>query len=236
MGCDIHFFVENQVNGAWLSADKWPPNKYADEEGEPPHILDYKDSFYHDRNYNLFAILADVRNGSGFAGCDTGNGFVPICEPRGVPDDVSEQVASESDRMGVDGHSHSWLTVDELLAYDWTQTSKLRGFVNAAEYYEWNHWRRKEGEGPESYRGDIFGGSVEKISEKELRRRIEELTDGDWSRQEEKVKEGLPSVYCQVEWEQPYYKVARKFLAETMPRLWRLGKPEDVRIVFWFDN
>src|SRR5215469_11787636 len=32
------------------------------------------------RNYDLFAILAGVRNGSGFGGCDTGDPVVPIAE------------------------------------------------------------------------------------------------------------------------------------------------------------
>lgn len=236
MGCDIHFYVENRVSGVWQSADKWTPNKYAGDEGEPPLSLDYKDRFYSGRNYNLFGILANVRNGRGFAGINTGDGFVPISEPRGLPEDVSEQVGAESDRWDVDGHSHSWLTVAELLAYDWTQTTRLRGYVSAAGYYTWNRWRREDGDGPESYCGDIGGRGIKKVSEQELRRRIEELTGGDWHRQEDKVKEGLASVYCQVEWEQPYYKPACDFLSLTMPRLWRLGKPEDVRVVFFFDN
>ena len=236
MGADIHFYVEKQVNGVWQSADKWTPNRFAGEEGEPPLSLDYKDRFYDSRNYNLFGILANVRNGSGFAGCDTGDGFVPISDPRGLPEDVSEQVKADSDRWGVDGHSHSWLTVAELLAYDWTQTTKLRGYVSAAEYYLWNRWKRQIGERPDNYCGDICGSTIEKVSEEELRRRIEGLTGGDWNRQEDKVKESLAHVYCRVEWEQPYYKPAREFLAETMPRLWRLGRPEDVRIVFFFDN
>ena len=129
-----------------------------------------------------------------------------------------------------------WFTVAELLAYDWTQLTKLRGYVSAAEYYEWNRWRREDGESPESYCGDVSGASIEKISETDLRQRIEATTSGDWYRSEDKVREELASVYCQVEWETAYYKSAREFLSNTMPRLWRLGKPEDVRIVFWFDN
>ncbi len=164
------------------------------------------------------------------------NGFVPISEPRGIPENVSEQVKSEADRWDGDGHSHSWLTIAELLAYDWTQTTKLRGYVSATEYYAWNRWRRGNGDGPEGYCGDIGGSRIEKVSEEELRRRIEAVTGGDWNRQEDKVKESLAHVYCQVEWEQPYFKPAREFLAETMPRLRRLGQPEDVRIVFFFDN
>ena len=236
MGCDIHFYVEKQVNGVWQSADHWEPSESTGDEGMSELEAPYKTQYYSGRNYNLFSILADVRNGSGFAGCDTGNGFVPLDDPRGLPDDVSEEVKAVSDRWEGDGHSHSWFAVSELLEYDWTQTTKHRGFVNAAQYYDWNRWRREEGEGPESYCGDVYSASIEKVTVAEMRTRIEAVTAGDWYRSEEKVLSELPDLYCQVEWEQPYFKAARGFLSDTMPRLWRLGKPEDVRIVFWFDN
>lgn len=51
-----------------------------------------REQFWHSRNYNVFAILANVRNGYGFAGVDTGDALVPICEPRGIPGDLSEEV------------------------------------------------------------------------------------------------------------------------------------------------
>jgi hypothetical protein len=37
-------------------------------------------------------------------------------EQRGIPDDASPEVAREIETMGDDGHSHSWLMVDEMLA------------------------------------------------------------------------------------------------------------------------
>jgi hypothetical protein len=137
MGCDIHFYVQKQMNCVWVSADRWEPNKYADDEGEPKLAIPYEKRFYSGRNYDLFGILADVRNGRGFAGLDTGDGFVPIDDPRGLPVDVSEPVKADSDRWDGDGHSHSWFTVAELLAYDWTQTTKHRGYLPAAKFWRW---------------------------------------------------------------------------------------------------
>lgn len=67
MGTDIHLFVETRVNGVWELRSDAPR--------------------FSGRNYNEFAILAGVRNGTGFAGCDT-DGFAPIAEPRGLPDDM----------------------------------------------------------------------------------------------------------------------------------------------------
>ncbi len=40
------------------------------------------------RSYNTFAMLADVRNGRGFAGIKTSDGFPVIHEPRGLPSDL----------------------------------------------------------------------------------------------------------------------------------------------------
>jgi hypothetical protein len=40
------------------------------------------------RSYNTFAMLADVRNGHGFAGVKTSDGFPVIHAPRSLPDDL----------------------------------------------------------------------------------------------------------------------------------------------------
>lgn len=40
------------------------------------------------RSYNTFAMLADVRNGRGFAGIKTSDGFPVIHEQRGLPEDL----------------------------------------------------------------------------------------------------------------------------------------------------
>lgn len=58
-----------------------------------------------DRNYTLFGYMAGVR----------GYDIVPLCNPRGLPEDVSVLTAVFSRRLGVDGHSHSWLNYDEML-------------------------------------------------------------------------------------------------------------------------
>lgn len=61
------------------------------------------------RSYGLFGFLADVRNYS----------EVPvIAEPRGIPEDVSRQVREEHDDWG---SSASWLTLGELLNFDYEQ-------------------------------------------------------------------------------------------------------------------
>jgi hypothetical protein len=88
------------------------------------------------RNYSLFAILADVRNGSGFAGVDTGDRVEPISEPRGIPEDASAEVQKYMGHMGVDGHSHSYHTLRDLKAYDWDAPITYRGYVKALDYID----------------------------------------------------------------------------------------------------
>lgn len=247
MGCDIHFYVEKKVNGVWESADTWEIDDcYEDEQ---VYNVPYKKSFYNGRNYDLFAMLADVRNGYGFAGVVTGEGFFPIDEPRGLPENTSERVKQASERSGIDGHSHSHFYVSELLRYDWTRRTKHKGVVSLAQYYDWLRWRKEEGRAPESYSGDIHGQGIIKIpmatADNMLEKLRQEIDAYDKFERERALEQFLEKMdknsqqdryYVNIEWEEPYYRSASEFLAETMPRLWRLGQPEDVRIVFFFDN
>lgn len=90
MGCDIHVYCEKRgKDGKWFG---W------DSDGLLGH-----------RSYAVFGFLADVRNYSG---------IIPISPPRGVPDDSSEYTKNDwRDRCGA--HSPSWLTIEELLAFDY---------------------------------------------------------------------------------------------------------------------
>ena len=134
MGCDIHFYVEkwtssNNYEGPrdlsedrdqklnegledipthfrWVSADKWEKN----------HSWWANKEYYGGRNYYLFAILADVRNGSNIE---------PISYPKGIPDDASSGYRYMCDRWEGDGHSHSFFTLEELLNVDWSKYESI---------------------------------------------------------------------------------------------------------------
>jgi hypothetical protein len=236
MGCDIHLYVEKLENGVWMPADQWVP----DEDDERKLSVPYGTGFYDGRNYDLFAILANVRNGYGFAGCDTGDGFVPIAMPRGLPDGVTPVVKAESDYWDCDGHSHSWLTLAEILAYDWTQTTKQRGWVNGPEFEEWERLRKWDPE-PKSHCGGVSGGSIQHISSEEMARRVQVITESlgngvPWCAVSDRLSQLLRDTYCQVEWEIDYARCCQEFWWNTIPRLLRLGPPEHTRLVFWFDN
>lgn len=58
-----------------------------------------------ERDYDLFEKMAGVRG-------DVKNAIAP---PRGLPKDINPSTKLASDIEGIDGHSHSWLSIDELL-------------------------------------------------------------------------------------------------------------------------
>lgn len=234
MGCDIHLYVEKRVDGKWIAQGDFTRDD-VEEDGTGGYISGGRD-FYSGRNYDLFAILADVRNGRGFAGVKTGEGFNPIAEPRGIPVDASDEYKAIAENWGEDGHSHSHFTVRELLDYDWTQETGKQGWLDMAEWERWTRWDRSQGRGPDSYCGFVSGGAVKHITADEA----DALFKGvDWSQRETVAKEH-PYTYAEATWGTPYYRAAGSFLEETMSKLLKLAGGtkgiDDVRIVFFFDN
>lgn len=207
---------------------------WADEEDG---FLSTAGDFYNGRNYDLFAILANVRNGRGFAGIKTGGGFVPISEPRGIPTDASPQVARRSDGYGIDGHSHSWLTLREILEFDWTQVSHKQGYTGLRAYAT---WYPKKGRSPSSYSGGVFGNSVRYITVDDMDGLVKEWRDLDAAGRLA-MERKHSSVYVLAEWDETYATAAGdEWWKQTVPSLLKMCGPltaaDDVRIVFFFDN
>lgn len=133
------------------------------------------------RNYDAFSILADVRNGYGFAGIPTGAGFKPIAEPKGIPDDASDYYRHKAEQRNGDHHSFSYFTVEELKNYDWNQTTiktglvafGVGGFGFGDSYID---LKNKGVEYPDSY----FGGGSGTIISKEEADILFDLLDGNY--------------------------------------------------------
>ena len=86
MGCDIHAFIEKQIkpDGHWQSR---------------------KEELYIGRDYDLFALLADVRNY---------HSIPAIALPKGIPNNSSQRIQKEYARWDSDAHSASYLTASAL--------------------------------------------------------------------------------------------------------------------------
>lgn len=224
MGCDIHMFAEVKKNGKWEKIVKkfknrrYDPNRESktDEDGYEWNP-EFHDHPYSGRNYDLFGILADVRNGRGFAGIKTGEGFVPISEPKGLPEDVSGEIKKDSDDYGYDGHSHSYFTLKELKSYDWSRNTAIYGVVTKEEFLK----LKSENKTPTSYCGWVSGQNIIVVSEQDFDQHKDYLDK---------------EVYVQMQWSESYKEASGNFLERISEQLEPFGSDEDVRIVFWFDN
>jgi hypothetical protein len=221
MGCDIHLYVEVRKDGVWESVDAWS----TDQQGDI--YIPYEKRLFTGRNYNLFAMLADVRNRYD---------IIPISEPKGLPEDISENVKNMSIVWDGDGHSHSHFTVSELLEYDLKQTTDLNGYVSVLTYYE----NMRLGTPPSGYCGDVGGQNVRIIRNDEMEEKINQVLEGcdemSLEEKEQKLLDSLRNFYTELRWKESYYEMSSHFWDKIVPKLLEMGSPENVRIVFWFDN
>ncbi len=243
MGTDIHLVVERKIDGVWQRVH--PPDDYpardpylareyaalSDEQKARPddgysmagyYVKKYRTDWYSERNYACFAILADVRNGRGFAGIKTGDGYVPITPRRGVPDDLSPDVDQDRD---LGDHSFSWLTVKELLAYDWGRRTRNYGVIPLDAYPAWRDAPRRA---PDGYSHHVEGSGVLVLDEYHADALLANPT---------KKKAGV-EYFVRVWWEQTYGEDAGWFYSKVLPELAKIDPehPDDVRIVFGFDS
>lgn len=217
MGCDVHMYMEvRDKEQCWHEVSR--QTVVHDPLGDSQRIVN--EYWYPGRNYDEFAILADVRNGYGFAGVDTGDGYVPLAKPKGLPDDVSLSIRERSDSWDIDGHSHSFLTLKELIADEdyWSQTTKKRGIVTnkqAEEFYG-------QGKLPDSWSGGMSPWPNDTHQQIEW-----QVTYRD---QAYMIHHHLiPAMHDMIS----YYGAGR--IMNDYKNDYRMGA-EDVRLVFWFDN
>ena len=209
MGCDIHMYVERKVGGKWWNADYFVPNPSwkPDEWGRAPIPKYHHVKIYGNRNYALFATLANVRN---YGNTDY------ISEPKGLPDDVTEFVKSEWETWEFDGHSCSWLTLRELIDFhEARHPLKRRGMLSPEQQAELDdgilpdHWCQGCNQAGYEFReweedNDVLVPLINKLKE-----RCDDLNmiyDFAWDSSNEAMRGSA------------YRKAA------------------DIRIVFWFDN
>jgi len=254
--------MEVRKNGKWEPLIRMIPNKWYDAEKEAKRIAEGEepwekpevpDRLYDGRNYDLFAILADVRNGRGFAGCDTGDGFLPIAFPKGVPEDAHPDTAAFLDSYGCDGHSHSWHTLEAFEKYNWDMTTKHRGWVGVIEYAIFKQLGR-----PTSWSGGVSGQSIRHIPVAEMEQMYQKhkefldsiaksFTEAGGTAafmMDERIKgmpEELKGLHTQIQWESSYRDSVGSFLTKSLPRMRELADeegvgPEDIRLLFFFDN
>lgn len=135
------------------------------------------------RDYTLFAILAGVRNGYGFAGCYRHEPLKPIAEGRGKPDFLtfndegktedlynpwfgSEYACDDETMYGcwLGEHSFTYMTIPEILKWEGWSKKLTRGGVVSKDHY---NETLLQGLNPEAWSGGVGGGGVLVVSEDE---------------------------------------------------------------------
>jgi hypothetical protein len=119
---EIYCFVEVRRDGRWEKVGPIFPNPYwqADVVEDGPRTSWYRgpltDRLDIARNYDLFGILAGVRNPD----------IEPVVRPvpRGVPEDASPEYRARLRGWG--DVCSSWVTLAELQAYDWNGPGAVR--------------------------------------------------------------------------------------------------------------
>lgn len=242
MGCDIHIRCEVKRNNKWeLNTKEIFPNPYYklslndDFEWTENEFTDTPDG---SRNYDWFSILADVRNG---------NMFSVISEPRGIPNDASDDWKEEVERKRLDMHSHSYLTIEDFDNFNWNKLTMKFGIISLNEY----DVIRKTTNPPTSWSNYIAGDDII-IVEPTLANKILKnpeikvsVTDTGFLFEEKIVtidkKNGEPAnkfnIFVYYEWSVRYSEWFDSKIKNTIEPMKKLKEEyDDVRIVFAFDN
>ena len=229
MGTDIHLYVE------MFDGEKWAeiPPPYETGYGYRSWLPDCDSHDFDDprpnpieRNYNLFALLANVRNGRGFAGIKTGEPVTPLFAERDFPPagmSYTEAVYDDDGEL-VSGaylgeHSFTWATLDELLAVNWATIFHRTGVVDLVNFRLWQNtgapkeWSGKiSGPGIRTYPANVYA-----LIEKEGIATDEDYAQVDWVY--------TPLIGCGFE---RWCKEVLSPLAD--------GHPENVRVLIGFDS
>ena len=158
MGCDIHLYCEykpkNGKRNNWISGDYFKVNQNYEVYDDESKMTIIK--LYDGRWYELFAILADVRNYSN---------NTPISQPKGIPDDSCGFIKTEYDEWSCDAHSASYFTLRELLdAGPNYKISKRSGMISAKQYEDlqngikpqsWCQWTNAENHVQAEWEDDV---------------------------------------------------------------------------------
>lgn len=232
MGTDIHIKIQfrDKETGEWLYGDAFidkPMDKWTAEWNSKDGSVE---SELGDRSYLRFAILGNVRNGRGFAGVYTHDPVPYISDCRGLPEDLKyppaksykyfEDYQDDPDclkAMWFGDHSFSWVTLRELMEYDYTRTLDRGGVVNLETYKKWKESGETE---PDGWVGGISGGGVVVSPEDNITEK---------------------TTHVQAFWKLPlrnalsehWFWCIEALLIEAERR--GIG-PEDVRLVFGFDS
>lgn len=227
MGADIHTMAEARYDrrdgtfSDWYAIDNPVFPHYWYDENQPitGYNHPYRTEPISTRDYRLFSVLADVRN--------SGNLKV-IKPPVGVPEDASPEWKKYVEEWGVDLHSLTVYTVQELIDAEnaglLSQTVHETGIVKAEAYEAF----MSTGVKPSSWTISGYGSNFSTGTALEYEQQQAEIRRGVEVPQNRKIT----SVEMSWDWDLSL----TFFRQKTLPALMVQGNPADVRVQMGFDN
>lgn len=242
MGCDIHPAIE------YRKADGW---HYHRPKADCPYYYDYTydpvtrkpfftldehgdkirskwddckyrlPEFFTDRNYAVFALLADVRNDGS---------IIPIQRDRGLPGNVTNLSKAQLSNE----HSAGFVTLDELKSYDFKREVEIEGFLSEEQFKE-----LVQGVEPKEWQDYIWNAKDANI-----------VGPAEYARLHESPIDLLPggnkrfidnkTYLIKTTWKASSIPYVSTIPTEWVPYLEKLvpkgGTDEDVRVIFDFDS
>ena len=227
MGCDIHIAIQRKETDGWREITyQDEPYDFQKEKGVTIRPgIPVAPAGFHDRNYDLFGILADVRNGSGFAGVTTGEGWPSIAPGRGWPEGFNEESGGACPNYPEDGprymgdHSFTWVGLDELKAFNWDGIgTTLYGVVSAAQYEN-----MMPGEKPTAWCGGVSGKDVQ-------------VYDRPGYLEAKRMNRLAKDSYVRIAWQESARSATGDWPGTVIPWLEQLAEGKPLRLIIGFDS
>jgi hypothetical protein len=170
VGCDIHCLLEiRQADETWklikgyssLARMYMEDKKQSIAEGNAEEAIRFEGIInrykaegldrcwiFSDRNYELFALLADVRNY---------HEYPALFPKRGIPEDCSEDTKIEKEEWGPDAHSWTYFTLGDINAAVWEQAVRKTAMVKDSVWAEFCN--TPEATTPRTYCEAVYGAN-----------------------------------------------------------------------------
>jgi len=211
MGLLVNASIEfRQKNG------KWMPLKVPNEYGHPSALLDLR------KAYRELAIFANIYIGKKLDVLNTGYHFNFVSDQRGLPDDISEGARSACYNEYCTG---SWVTLQEILDFDWDQLGRFRVWVDFSNYEKWIR-KREFYRWPSPWTHSVKGANLVTREEMDniLKENIGDKQGEEYEQALKKAKEKYVDYYCQIEEGISHMVAASNLWIEIMPKMLNLGK------------